>query len=116
MLEIDLNKADVSFLVSYEAGSLKKTTSERALAANALAAVNGTYFNTSTGISRHFLKCNGTVMAATQTNEFSTRATGAFCATGDVVEIKVEFDGGSYSGWKLSASCCVGAFDVGRRS
>lgn len=94
MLEIDLNKADVSFLVSYEAGSLKKTTSDRALAANALAAVNGTYFNTSTGISRHFLKCNGTVMAATQTNEFSTRATGvfcatgAFCATGDVVEIK----------------------------
>ena len=56
MLEIDLNKADVSFLVSYEAGSLKKTTSDRALAANALAAVNGTYFNTSTGISRHFLK------------------------------------------------------------
>ena len=40
MLEIDLNKADVSFLVSYEAGSLKKTTSDRALAANALAAVN----------------------------------------------------------------------------
>ena len=76
MLEIDLNKADVSFLVSYEAGSLKKTTSDRALAANALAAVNGTYFNTSTGISRHFLKCNGTVMAATQTNEFSTRASG----------------------------------------
>lgn len=74
--------------MSYEAGSLKKTTSDRALAANALAAVNGTYFNTSTGISRHFLKCNGTVMAATQTNEFSTRATGAFCATGDVVEIK----------------------------
>ena len=53
MLEIDLNKADVSFLVSYEAGSLKKTTSDRALAANALAAVNGTYFNTSTGNFPH---------------------------------------------------------------
>ena len=49
MLEIDLNKADVSFLVSYEAGSLKRRLAIQALAANALAAVNGTYFNTSTG-------------------------------------------------------------------
>lgn len=87
MLEIDLNKADVSFVVSYEV-SLSKTTSDRAIAANALAAINGTFFNTSTGVSRHFLKCNGTVVATTETNEFSTRATGAFCATGDRVEIK----------------------------
>ena len=86
MLEIDLNKADVSFVVSYEV-SLSKTTSDRAIAANALAAINGTFFNTSTGVSRHFLKCNGTVVATTETNEFSTRATGAFCATGDRVEI-----------------------------
>ena len=87
MLEIDLDKADVSFLVSYEI-SLAKTTSDRAMAANALAAINGTFFNTSTGVSRHFLKCNGSVVATTQTNEFSTRATGAFCAKGERVEIK----------------------------
>ena len=76
MLEIDLNKANVSFVVSYEV-SLSKTTSDRAIAANALAAINGTFFNTSTGVSRHFLKCNGTVVATTATNGVWTRVPGA---------------------------------------
>lgn len=85
MIEIDTAKADVNYFIGM-AESLA-TTSSQAVIQNAIIAINGSYFNMQEGSSRHFVKMNNKVLAQTDENEFSTRATGVFTVTHNRVDI-----------------------------
>ncbi|MDX9883542.1 MAG: phosphodiester glycosidase family protein [Prolixibacteraceae bacterium] len=85
MVEIDTAKADVNYHVGMP--EVLATTSSQAVLQNAVVAINGSYFNMQQGYSRHFVKIDSAVLARTEENEFSTRATGVFKVTKNRIDI-----------------------------
>ena len=66
VLDVDLNTAPVKITFPYT--TARQLTSSLAGSANAIAAVNGTFFNTSTGGSVEYLKTNGSLVNGTVAN------------------------------------------------
>lgn len=85
-LEVDLNSKKLHLSIAADPAK-RILTSDFAREANALAAINGTFFDMKNGGSRMLIKKDGKLMNTTNSNERSQRSNGAITIDGDKVEI-----------------------------
>lgn len=85
VLKIDTRKATFEFCVGVPGGRV--LTSTFADSCDAIAAINGTFFNMAEGYNTHFISIKDSVVSSTAEGEFNSRATGVFSSTGEEVEI-----------------------------
>lgn len=85
IVDIDTMAGDFEFGVA--AADTTLITSTFAASQDALAAINGTFFNMQEGYNVHFVRVNGSVIAVTEEKEYGIRATGLFSATGEKADI-----------------------------
>ena len=84
---VDIDTAAGDFEFGVAAADTTLITSRFAAAEGVLAAVNGTFFNMQEGYNVHYVRVNGSDIAATDEKEFGIRATGVFSATGEKTDI-----------------------------
>lgn len=83
--DIDTSVSDFEFGVAVPDSPM--VTSTIAAGENALAAINGTFFNMKEGYNVHYVRVNDSVIAVTDEKEFGVRATGVFTASGEDADI-----------------------------
>jgi exopolysaccharide biosynthesis protein len=85
VVDIDTTMAEFEFGVAGADSTL--ITSLFAPQAEALAAINGTFFNIKEEYNVHYVRVDDSVIAVTDEKEFGVRATGIFTSTGEEVDI-----------------------------
>ncbi len=85
VIDIDTSMADFEFGVAGRDSTL--ITSLFAPQEEALAAINGTFFNIKEQYNVHYVRMNDSVIAVTDEKEFGIRATGVFTCTGEKADI-----------------------------
>lgn len=86
LLEIDPQKANVQLYIGYTEKCVK--TSETAIQNEAIAAINGSFFNVKQEFPVNYLKLNGKSLFPTTKSEAAGRATGAILITKDKVSVE----------------------------
>jgi exopolysaccharide biosynthesis protein len=85
VVDIDTSMADFEFGVAGRDSTL--ITSLFAPQEEALAAINGTFFNIKEQYNVHYVRMNDSIIAVTDEKEFGIRATGVFTCTGEKADI-----------------------------
>lgn len=86
---IDIDRSNTSYILKTYSPDNNQliTTSDQARYLDAIAAINGTYFDMKNGGDVNFHRMNGKTINRTDESEFRIRAKGAFCANDTIVNI-----------------------------